>query len=154
MYLDYEQIFNRFFQKIDDVDFFSQDRDRAYQMLSGYLHAAVAGSYVRSLFTELELNDDILRITYELKRPSEHESEDKEFIIELFALGIVLQWIAPHVDNTRNIESFFGGHDQKWYSQSAQILQQRGLREDAELKFRRMITERGYINNAYVAGEL
>lgn len=154
MFLNYEQIYNRFFQKINDVEFFSQDKNRAYQELCGYLHAATSGSYVRTLFTELKLDDDILRITYEMKRPSESDDEDYEFLIELFACGIVVEWLTPRVKSTRNIEQFFGGHDQKFYSQSPHIAELRGLLEDSEMKFRKMITERGYINNPYVAGEM
>ena len=112
MTISYENIYNRFLQKVDDVEFLQLDRNTAYEKMNGWLHAALSVPYSRRLFETLVKNDEILQLEYTLKHPVD-EDADNDFVEEALALGMLIAWLEPKVQRTTLTSQMFGGKEQK-----------------------------------------
>ena len=149
MTISYENIYNRFLQKIDDIEFLQLDRNTAYEKMKGWLTTALSVPYTRRLFSSLVKNDDILTFDCELKQ-SVDDDADIDFIEEALALGMLIAWLEPKVQTTTTITQGLFGREQKYYSQASHLGQTRELLETARTNQRRLIMDRGYINNDYL----
>ena len=149
MTISYENIYNRFLQKVDDIEFLQLDRNIAYEKMKGWLHTALSVPYTRRLFSSLVKNDEILTFDFELKHPVDDDA-DVDFIEEALALGMLIAWLEPKVQTTTTITQGLFGKEQKLYSQSSHLGQTRELLETARSTQRRLIMDRGYINNTYL----
>jgi hypothetical protein len=112
MITSYENIYNRFLQKIDDIEFLQLDTNTAYEKMSGWLHTALSVPYTRRLFETLEKHDDIMELRYTLKHPVD-EDGDNDFIEEALALGMLIAWLEPKVQTTTTITQGLFGREQK-----------------------------------------
>lgn len=151
MTISYENIYNRFLQKVDDIEFLQLDKDIAYEKMSGWLHAALSIPYARRLFETLEKHDDIMELRYTLKHPVD-EDGDNDFIEEALALGMLIEWLEPKVQTTTLTARGLFGREQKLYSAANHLAQMRGILSDARSKQRKLIMDKGYINNSYLDG--
>ena len=149
MTISYENIYNRFLQKIDDVEFLQLDRNTAYEKMKGWLTTALSVPYTRRLFSSLVKNDEILTFDFELKQ-SVDDDADVDFIEEALALGMLIAWLEPKVQTTTTITQGLFGREQKMFAQSSHLGQTRELLEMARSNQRRLIMDRGYINNIYL----
>ena len=149
MTISYENIYNRFLQKVDDIEFLQLDRNIAYEKMKGWLHTALSVPYTLRLFSSLVKNDEILTFDFELKHPVDDDA-DVDFIEEALALGMLIAWLEPKVQTTTTITQGLFGKEQKLYSQSSHLGQTRELLETARSTQRRLIMDRGYINNTYL----
>lgn len=149
MTISYENIYNRFLQKVDDIEFLQLDRNIAYEKMKGWLHTALSVPYTRRLFSSLVKNDEILTFDFELKHPVDDDA-DVDFIEEALALGMLIAWLEPKVQTTTTITQGLFGKEQRYYSQSSHLGQTRELLETARSTQRRLIMDRGYINNTYL----
>ena len=78
------------------------------------------------------------------------DSADTEFIIELAAMGMVVEWLEPRVKSTTNIAQMFGGKEQKFYAQSMHMAEIRSMLTDARVELRKMVRDYGYVHNSYI----
>lgn len=152
MTISYENIYNRFLQKIDDIEFLQLETNTAYEKMSGWLHTALSVPYTRRLFETLEKHDDIMELRYTLKHPVD-EDGDNDFIEEALALGMLIAWLEPKVQTTTTITQGLFGREQKMFSQASHLGETRELLETARSKQRRLIMDKGYINNSYLDGD-
>lgn len=152
MEISYQSIYSRFLQKVTDYELAQLSQDDAYEMMCGWLHSTLSRPYVRSLFSELYFKDDTLIINCSLSN-SVGDNADTEFIIELAAMGMVVEWLEPRVKATTNIAQMFGGKEQKFYAQSTHMAELKSMLEDARIEFRKMIRDYGYIHNSYIGGD-
>lgn len=147
--LSYEDIFSDFLGNVTDYNIAAMDTNEAYELMSEYLHKALSISYVRRLFKSIEFDDDILEMKYELFN-SIDESSDLDFIKNIIAKGMVIEWVKPQVRSKLNIAQMFGGKEQKFYAQANHLSELRSLLEDTEIELRKEIRDRGYIYNPYL----
>ncbi len=173
--LSYNEIFSRFFSKVEGYDLFDEgmNLETRYALLCSWLHSAISKSQVSRLFSSVYFSDttidaeamteedyDIESVVidgsfdYELLNPldSNLSNVDDEFVFELLAYGMVLAWLEPKVNSLTNIAQFFGTSDEKFYSQANHLSELRGLRDDAVSAQYRLITERGFGYNSYLNG--
>lgn len=149
MKISYQDIYSRFLQKIDDCELAQLPQVDVYEMMRGWLHSTLSRPYIRSLFSELEFKDDVLAMSCILVR-SVDDSADTEFIIELAAMGMVVEWLEPRVKSTTNIAQMFGGKEQKFYAQSTHMAEIRSMLTDTRVELRKMVRDYGYIHNSYI----
>lgn len=149
MTTSYENIYNRFLQKVDDIEFLQLDRDTAYEKMAGWLHAALSVPYTRRLFETLVKNDEVLTLEYTLKNPVEDDM-DNDFVEEALALGMLIAWLEPKVQTTTVIAHGLFGREQKYYASSTHLGQTRALLEETRIRQHRFIMDRGYVNNDYL----
>ena len=86
--------------------------DDLNELLCDWIHSASANPYVRRLFKSFSLDDEILEIQYEIKY-SVDEDTDKEFLKEIFSLGMIVAWLEPKVNSINNIAQMFGSKEEK-----------------------------------------
>lgn len=150
--LQYDKIYSRLFGRIEAYDFIELPTDDLNAFLCNWLHSASANPYVRRLFSAFNLDDEIQTVTYEMKYIVD-EDADKEFVMEIFSLGMVVAWLEPKVNSLNNVAQMFGSKEEKFYSQSQHISELRSLVNDSKKIQRRMIADRGYAWNTYLDGE-
>lgn len=147
--LSYDEVFNDFLGRIADYDFSKMDESTANYLMSEYLQKVLSRPYIRRLFSSISYDKEIHLIEFEMAKVVD-EDADLEFVKTILSKGMVVEWLEPQVRNRVNIAQFFGGKEQKYYSQSNHISELRALLEDTEIELRREIRDRGYIYNSYL----
>lgn len=149
--ITYENVFESFLGKIKDYDFVNMNIDDVYGILTEYLHSVVSKPYVRRLFASIALDDQVHDIEFTMSYPVDPDA-DTDFVIEMLAKGVVVEWLKPQVRSKLNIIQMLGTKEEKFFSQALHITALRELLKDTDNEFRKEIRDRGYINNGYVDG--
>ena len=110
--LSYEDIFSRVLNKIDDPKELQLNDDDLLEIYTQRLHSVISKPFIRRLFSSIKMDDEIQELEYELVDPVD-EYSDKDFVEELFAMGITIEWLEPKVKSLKNTTSFFGGKEEK-----------------------------------------
>lgn len=139
----FEDIFSRFYLRVEDYKLAGLDEEIVNEMLGGYLKSVISKSFVRRLFSSVTLDTDVEEIEYEM-RDSWDDGSDQDFVEELLALGMVCEWIGPKYHSTLNTSQFFSNSEQKYYSQANHMAELRSMYEKAQIDFRKYIRDRGY----------
>ena len=147
--LSYDEIFSDFLGSVTDYDLASSDIDDMYGLMTEYLHKALSLSYVRRLFSSVSLDDTVQMFSFEINNSVDNDA-DIDFVKYILSKGMVVEWLKPQVRSKLNIAQFFGGKEQKWFSQAQHLSELRGLLEDTQLEMRKAIRDRGYIYNPYL----
>lgn len=150
--IDYEEIFNGFLRDIDDYKFASKAPSDAYEDMTAWLHKAAAKPYMRNIFSALGLDDEIQMLVFEMRVPADDET-DREFVCNVLAKGMIVEWLRPQVNTINATKQFFGGAEQKFYSQANHLSELRALLSDAKAEVAGIIRDRGAIYNSYLEGE-
>lgn len=147
---EFENIYSRFYLRITDYNLAGLSENIASEMMNGWMHATLSKPYVRRLFDQLTIDDDVEEIEYELKFPTS-DGEDQDFIEQVIAMGMVIEWLQPQVNSVLNTAQMFSNSEQKFYSQAnhLQVLQE--LLKKNQNDQRKLIRDRGYIYNSYLS---
>lgn len=147
--VSYDDIFSNFLGSITDYDLqVNLSPSDSYSLMTEYLHKTVADQYVKHLFSSVTLDDDVQMFTYEMA----NGNDDAEFVVMAISKWMVYEWLHKEVRSKLNTAQFFGGKEQKFYSQAQHISELRALQDDAFKEARRFIQDRGYISNSYLVG--
>lgn len=149
--IDSEEIYNAFLGYIRDNSILENDEDVVMEFMADWFKKSYSKPYVRRLFKSLSYSDVAETLEYELKFKTT-EDADKDFIVDVLALGMVEAWLSPLIRRTSNLIQMFGGKEQKFYSQASHIEQLRAVYEDAKLEQRKLIMDRGFAFNSYLEG--
>lgn len=147
----YESIFNLFLGSITDYKLASLEENDAADLMKEYLHKALGASYLRRVFSSITLDDDSQTITYTMAQPTDDES-DLEFISNAIAKWMVYEWIHNQLNSVVNTSQFFGGAEQKYYSQANHMTELRELHDLLYKEARHFVMDRGWIHNSYLGG--
>lgn len=163
----FEEIYSRFFLKTEANDLFSSSlpEEIRNELLCGYVHIAIADPVVRKLFSSIWISDPHIGendsgkiridglLEYEMEEASSDE-EDKEFVLDVISDGMVLAWIDPKLNSIKNISQLISDSDKKFYAQSTHIQANRDLRLDIRLHRDKLISDRDFIDNEYLKGNI
>ncbi len=149
--LYYEEIYSNFLATVSDCTFVKLEQFEALGVLQELLHKALAGGYVRKQFETLKLNDDSQILSYELKN-SIDEDADKDFVIGIATNYMVAEWAKKQVYRIEHTIQFFGGAEQKYYSQSQHLTELRTLKDSALNDAQNFISEHNFTFNKYLSG--
>ena len=72
---DFNNIFSRFYLRVEDYKIAGLEEEIVKQMLSGYLRAAVSKPYMRRLFNSIVVDEDVEEVEFTM-RNSWGENED------------------------------------------------------------------------------
>ena len=144
--VNYEAIFKMFLGSITDYKLASLEEEDANTLMTEYLHKALSETYLNRIFTSYELDDEAMAFTYTL-------DANDDFVCNAIAKWMVYEWLHNQVNSVVNTAQFFGGAEQKYYSQSAHLSELRALRDDAYKEARFFIQDRGWIKNSYLGGK-
>ena len=76
--ISYDDIFAYFLGEINDIELINLEESLVYEIMCEYLHKAVAKPYVTKLFSNIEFDDEVLILNYQLKRET-----DVDFILSV-----------------------------------------------------------------------
>ena len=93
-------------------------------------------------------------IKFEIANPSNDDTEDKDFVVEVLSWGMVYYWCSKYVYTSTEMAQMIGTSSSKFYSQSQHVSELRGLREDAHNFQRSLIRDRGYVKNDWISGKI
>ena len=110
--ISYDDVFSRALNKIDDPKELQLNNDDLLHIYTQRLHSAVSKPFIRKLFSSIKFDDEIQEFTFVLTDPVDDDS-DKDFVLELFAMGIAIEWLEPKVKSLKNTAKFFGGKEEK-----------------------------------------
>lgn len=147
--ISYDKIFSDFLGNVSDYKIASMNDSDVVELMTEYLHKSLSRSYIRVLFSTVNLDDEIQTLSFEMDYKVD-DDQDKWFIINVLAKAMVVEWLKPEVRNRLNTAQMFGTKEQKYYSQSQHISELRGLLEDTELELQREIKERNSQYNSYL----
>ena len=140
---EYSEIYSRFYLRIKDYEMSGLDEQLVKNMLTGYLRSTLSKPMVRRLFQSLTIDDDIEEIEYELREPFDEDS-DKDFVEEVLALGMTVEWCNPKYQSTLLTSQMFSNSEQKYYSQAAHLAEIKELLNKSQTDLRKLIRDRGY----------
>lgn len=148
----YEEIYSSLLRKVTDYDFLTMSDSDVTNTLTEYLHSAIAKPYCRRLFSSLSMDDELQEMEYGLKVISD-ENQDKDFVIEMLALGMLIEWTEPSV-NSKLVQQqmITSSKESKFYSQAQHLTSLQAVYDSAVKKQRDLIRDRGYIYNGYLGG--
>lgn len=148
--INYEDVYSIFLSSITDYNLLTGDDSAIYNQFAEMLHKVVGRTFVRRLFSSFTMDDSTHVIEYEMKTPREDEAEDRDFVVNILAKGMIAEWVEPQVNKTSLTAQFFGGKEQKYFSQAQHLSEMQSLLSSARLEMRKMIRDRGYIYNPYL----
>lgn len=148
--MEYELIYNKFFSKIDDPKLLSYDDEILYEILNDYLTSTLSIPDIRKLFKTIKKNDFKETLTYELN-VSIDEFSDVNFIVEILAKGMVIQWMTQKIDTTLSLSTILGGKEEKMIRNEYRANKERLKELKTELK--KIIRDSNYIDNSYIRGD-
>ncbi len=148
--ISYETVFSRARNKYYDPKEWSLNPDDLLEINTERLHSAFGNVRMRNLFSSIILDDEVQELDFSLKH-SVDEFSDNEFVIELLALSIVIEWLAPQVDSVKNTAHMIGGKEEKKILDNHKDMIDR--LESLENKRNKIIRDYGYLHNSYIGGE-
>ena len=148
--ISYDDVFSSFLGYVNDYQIASLNMDDAYDLMVEYLHKAYAKPYVRRLFINSTMDDEIHTFTFTMAFPIDDDA-DFDFTVDILAKGMVIEWLHPQVKNKINLTQMItSSKESKFYAQANHLSELRSLLEDVTLDQRKMIRDRGWINNEYL----
>lgn len=134
----YSVIYKRFLQKITDYKLLSLPEEDVENILLGYLTSSI----VKFRRCKSDLS----------KRNDEEQSFDEDLLdieIEILALQMVCEWVEPQLNNELYTKQFIGTKEEKFFAQSNHIEKLLALRNDAELRSKKLRRDYSYQNTDY-----
>lgn len=149
MTLSYETIFSRYRGRTNDTLELSLNENDLLDICTERLHTVIGDPRVVTKFLNISLDDEIQRMSFELKYPV-NDLADTEFVVKLLSMGMEIEWLKPQVDSKIYTSASIGGKEEKMLQNNYKLMQERLNR--LEEQFSRQLGNHGYINNSYLRG--
>lgn len=147
--LKYEKIYRDFLGNITDPTLANLAKNEAYELLSEYLEKSFANPRVNGLFKEIKIDEDVQKISYELKT-KDKDGIDEIFVKNVLGKAMAIEWLTPQVNNKLGICQLFTNKEQQFYSQSSHLDSIASLLETLKTELNCLIRDRGYMCNGYL----
>lgn len=128
----YEEIYNRFLQKITDWKIIEISESDMTSMMHGWLTSTVAKQ--KKISNDLVMDDENECFTVALSLIE----------IEILSLGMVIEWLTPQVYSVINIAQIFGGKEEKFYSQSNHLSELQAMLKQAKIEKKKLLRDYSY----------
>lgn len=149
--IKYNEIFSSFYLKAESYDILNLKSTQVNEFLNGWLCSSLSKPYIRRLFSNFKIDNEIQIISYEMKYSTDEEY-DKNFVIDIAAIGMVIEWITPKINSLTNILQMYGSKEEKFYSQKNHLDGLKDLKASLLREQKGLIRDRGYIWNTYLDG--
>ncbi len=148
--LPYNTLFSRVLNKINDPKELSLNENDLLEIYTERLHSVVGKPRIRRLFSSLSLDDDLQQFDFKLNN-SVDEDSDKDFVLELFTLGMTIEWLQPQVDSVIHTSVMIGGKEEKKLLDNHKNMIER--LDSMKKEQHKMIRDYGYMYNSYINGD-
>lgn len=135
----YETIYNRALSKLEDYDLAQLPEEDLERMLNGWMMSAIAK--FRKCQSDLKQRDE----------------ENKTFLVdlldeevEILAILTATEWLESQISSITLTKQFFGGKEEKWFSQSQHLSTLIALRDSNRLEARKLMRDVTYSYNSYL----
>lgn len=145
----FDTIYSRFLSKVQAYDLLDLTMDNCYEQLNEWLMSVKADPRVRKMFTSLTFDNVAKTVTFELKNPVD-DNDDTDFVVEIFGLGVAWKWVEPRYKTVLSTAQFFGGKEQKFYSQANHMDAIEKMYKTSRTDLYKLIASHGSYNNSYV----
>lgn len=150
MVLPYETIFSRTRGRINDPKELSLDETDLLEIYNERLHNVIGNPRVRRLFSSITFDDEISQIEFELNNPVD-DASDEDFVVDLFILGMTIEWLQPQVDSILHTSVMIGGKEEKKLLDNHKNMIDR--LDSMKKELHKMIRDYGYMYNSYINSE-
>lgn len=134
----YSAIYKRFLQKITDYKLLSLPEEDVEEILYGYLTSSIVK--FRTIQSDLSKRDDESQC---------FEDTLLDVEVEILALQMVCEWVEPQLNNELYTKQFIGTKEEKFFAQSNHLEKLQTLRNDAELRSKKLRRDYSYQNSDY-----
>lgn len=148
--LSYSTLFSRVLNKINDPKELSLNENDLLEIYIERLHSAVGKPRVRRLFSSLSLDDKMQQMNFSLNN-SVDEKSDRDFVLEVLSLGMVIEWLQPQVDSIIHTSVMIGGKEEKKILDNHKNMIDR--LDSMKKEQNKMIRDYGYMYNSYISGD-
>lgn len=148
--LSYSTLFSRVLNKINDPKELSLNENDLLEIYTERLHSVVGKPRVRRLFSSLTLDDEIQEMSFTLNN-SVNEDSDTDFVLEVLALGMAIEWLQPQVDSVIHTSVMIGGKEEKKLLDNHKNMIDR--LDSMKREQNKMIRDYGYMYNSYINGD-
>lgn len=132
---NFETVYARFLQKIEDYKILNQSDEEVMKMLYNWMISAI--SKCKTLEHDLsDRNDEMEMFNTNLL----------DIEIEVIALQMVQEWLRPQVNSTLLTKQFFGGNDSKFFAQANQLAQLLELQQQTRIEVKKLVRDYTYQN--------
>lgn len=134
----YEVVYNRFLQKISDYKLLSLPEEDMEAILYSYLVSAIA----KTKQCQNDLGD----------RDEENKCFNSTLLdieIEILALQMVCEWVAPQLNNVLYTKQFIGSKEENFFAQANQLEKLQNLRDSAAMQARKLRRDYSYRYTTY-----
>ena len=149
--VEFEEVYSIFFDKVEAYDFLELDDSEIGDMLIRYLKSSFTNPFVRQLFSTLEVDEDSESFDFEMSYVID-DSSDKEFVVEVMALGLCIKWLTPKVNSLIGMNQTYGSKEEKFFSEASHKAEMRNLLNLWKKEQLKLIRDRGYVWNEYLDG--
>lgn len=143
--INYQDIYKRALVRINDLGLARLQQEDFYDKLLLWMHSASATPYFRKKFSTFSLNDELMILNFELNN-SVDESYDKNFVTDILAKGIIINYFPAKLETDEHLAVMIGGKEEKKlldnYSGKRERL------KTLETEFYRELTQHGYYFNS------
>ena len=145
--LSYSTLFSRVLNKINDPKELQLNENDLLEIYIERLHSVVGKPRVRKLFSSLTLDDEIQEMTFTLNN-SVDEDSDTDFVLEILALGMAIEWLQPQVDSRNYTAQMVGGKEEKMMQNHYKPMIEH--LDSMKKEQNKMIRDYGYMYNSYI----
>lgn len=131
----YQEIFERFSQKITDYKLLELSDNDIHDMLKQWLTSAIAK--FKRCYTDLSDRDDELE---------EFNADLLDIEKEILAELMVGEWLAPQLNSVLYTSQFFGGKEEKFFAQANQLDKLMTLKNTNYTNCLKLMRDYGYQN--------
>lgn len=149
--VEFEEVYSIFFDKVEAYDFLELEDSEIEDMLVRYLKSSFTNPFVRQLFSTLEVDEDSESFDFEMSYVID-DSSDKEFVVEVMALGLCIKWLTPKVNSLIGMNQTYGSKEEKFFSEASHKAEMRNLLNLWKKEQLKLIRDRGYVWNEYLDG--
>ena len=125
-----EAVYDSFMQKVTDYKMLEISQDDYYAECKQLLAGSYARFMLRNDYSDIETNLELNEFNRVLT-PSE---------IEIFALGMIIQWVSPKLNTVELIKMNLSSKDYQTYSQANHIKELLDIKAEANREFDHWVT--------------
>lgn len=138
----------------DLVELYNKDNGvKLESLMTEWVLSVKSTPKVKKLFTSLSYDKESKNLSFEMKNSPNDDDFDKDYVIELFALGIASKWVKPKYLSVKNACQMLSGKEVKFYSQANHMDALEKMYNTTKDDFNKHIKDYGYINNSYLIGD-
>lgn len=142
----YEDVYEAFKRKIEDIDLVKMSRSDQTQMLNGWLNDAIGYIELDGLKIKNDLSD----------RDDEMECFNSTLYnseITVLSLYMIVAWYETKINSLEHTLNFWGSKDEKWGNQKDHWNMTLKMQNEYRKRARKYFNHYAYKNNDYLRGD-